>query len=137
MTIAVWRASGVTFDVDGYMRRFSALAPDAVWRKGDVGVGGRVSADSGFNKTLFEATSPDLVSVQIVKALQEWRDAAEALVAQGVGSMLDLGIVVGGPHAFTGSVFLDVNALQLLATLKIGLTVSAYPSTDEANHVPL
>ena len=130
MTIAVWRASGVTFDVDRYLHRFPALTPEAVWHKGQARLGGRLSTGSGFNKTLFEATSSDAVSEQIVKALEQWRDAAEALVAQEVVSVLDLGLVVGSPHAFTGNVYVNVNALHLLATLKIGLTVSAYPSRD-------
>ncbi len=130
MTTAVWRVSGATFDVDGFLRRFSALSPEAVWRKGEIGVGGRVSADSGFNKTLFETTSPEVLSEEVEEMLRQWRDAAEALVALGIASMLDVGLMVGGQHAFTGSVFIDPKALRVLATLKIGLNISAYPSSD-------
>ncbi|MCP3098374.1 hypothetical protein LZ198_05715 [Myxococcus sp. K15C18031901] len=130
MTIVIWRASGASFDIDAFLRHFPALSPDATWRKGEIGVGGRVATDSGFNKTLFEAASSEVVSAQIEKVLWQWRDVAETLVALGVAPMLDVGLVVGGERAFTASVFIDAKALQVLATLKIGLTVSAYPSND-------
>lgn len=130
MITAVWRASGPTFDVDAYLHRFPALEPDTVWRKGEARVSGHLRTNSGFNKTLFEAISSNEVSERVVKSLDYWRSAAEALAAQGVAAVLDLGVMVGSSDAFTANVYVDLNALQLLTTLKIGLIVSAYPSCD-------
>ena len=133
MTAAVWRVSGETFDVDGFLRNHPTLDENvnAVWHKGEAWRGGRVHAESGFNATLFESASTAEVSDDMEKALQQWRGVAEALLAQGAESTIDVALMVGGEKSFASSVFVDAKVLQLLATLKIGLEISAYPVSDE------
>ncbi len=66
--MCVLRASGIEFDVDGFLR-VSSLAPCAVHRRGTPRLPGRVHESSGFNIAVSDASWSDLPS-QIADAEQ-------------------------------------------------------------------
>lgn len=129
MAIATLRVSALDFKVDEFLSRFSALAPDAIWRRGHKH-GPRTAETSGFNLHAFETSSPNSIESEVVNFIRLRKSELEALAAESVACGIDIGLMAGSESQFTSSVSLGVETLRLLADSKVGLTVSAYPSSD-------
>ena len=131
MIVAVWRVSSANFDVEDFLRRFPTLAPDAVWRRGEPRLVRGKHEDSGFNLTLEEAENGAAAVSQARDALARLRPALLELRRLSVPSLVDFGLFVGGPVSFTGSVRFAPDVLQWFSEQGVGLSVSAYPVSEE------
>lgn len=126
----VLRIFGRDFEVDAFLRRYQALAPSAVWRMGEVRLGGRKNFDSGLSLAVEDGAS----WIQMVPDLRVAGIALDALVADarrsGAAAELDIAMAVGG-SSYTASISLSSSQLEALARLGVVVTVSAYPVSEQ------
>ncbi len=129
--VAVWRVSSANFDVEDFLRRFPTLSPDAVWRRGEPRLVRGKNEDSGFNLTLAEAENGAAAISQARDALARLQPALLELRRLSVPSLVDFGLFVGGSVSFTSSVRFAPDMLQWFSEQGVGLSVSAYPVSEE------
>jgi len=127
MYIAVLRASGKTFDPDLFVR-LHQLTPDVVWHAGELGPGGRVRPESGFNLTIADVPSPREIMSAVRASIDLEGPALRALRDAGVGATIDVGLTVGGDPMMTASVRLSRDDLATLVEAGVQFEVSAYPA---------
>lgn len=130
MYVAVLRVSGKAFDPDRFVEQHG-FTPDVVWHAGELGPGGRVRPESGFNLTIADAPTPR----EIVPELRLWvrseEAALRALGESGVRPVIDVGLAVGIDPTLVASVTLEVSDLSSLAALGVAFRVSAYAASGE------
>ena len=129
MIVAVLRVSGTKFDVDRFVQHY-AITPDISWRGGVSDSVGRVRSDSGFNLTIADAPSTDMLISQITSWIQQNEDTLMALGTAGASGIVDIGLTVGTSEQFTSSIVLAPQELALLSGFGLTLSVSAYPASD-------
>ena len=130
MRLAVIRVAGVQFDTAKYTRQYG-FTPDVVWRAGKADHVGRVHADSGFNLTIADANSAEMLVQQIRSWFQENKSALLALNEFKGAAVIDVGLAVGTSAEFTASVRFAGSDLRFLAETGVELSVSAYPAGDD------
>ena len=106
---------------------------DAVWRAGERGMRGKIHAESGANVSISDAPTMQQLLTDIRQFFELRGEAVAALVAEGVAVELDVGVTVGDSEQYIASVRFESADLRLIATLGISLSVSAYPTSDQAN----
>ncbi len=123
MFTATLRASGRRFDPDAFIEQH-ALEPAGIWHAGELGPGGRVRPESGFNLTIAEAPSPR----DLVRVLREWVEGEletfGALSDADVSPVIELSLPVEDP-GLIATLVLEPSDLSMLAALGITIRVSA------------
>ena len=128
MRLAVLRASGTAFDPVSFLAGHS-LAAEAGWRAGEPDRKGRPRPESGFNLLVAEQDDEATFLAAVGNFLRDRQAMLSALAVQGAATELDIGLTVGSDVHFTASIALTPQLLAELAKARIGLRVSAYPSS--------
>ena len=109
-----------------------------VWRQGDaLRYGrGRVHDDSGFSASLPEQPSWSAAEIEIRTLLAEFRPILSSLTPRSVDINLRFGLTVGSSTAYVSSITFPVDLLAELATAKVNVSVTGYPTSDEPTGDP-
>jgi len=131
MRSAILRLSGADWDPAEAVLSIGR-APNTLWRKGERQRGGSPHEDSGCSFLVSRAEdAPELTS-----DVQQFFRTNGPLVAEftsgGVEADLDIGVTVGTSKQYTASVSFEPDDLKTFAELRVRLTLSAYPMSDEA-----
>ena len=128
MIVAVLRVQGRTLSVDLCLNWIPEDRLQRVWRVGEMRLGGRISEASGFTLHLSEGDDGRQVVEDSLAALQPIASRLAELVDGGATAEIDLGLMVQADAPL--SVEISPSYLQVLERCKIGIRVSAYPSSD-------
>jgi hypothetical protein len=123
MFIAVLRASARTFDPVAFLEAH-ALDADNVWQAGELGPGGRVRPESGFQLTIADAPSPRELVPELRAWLETELDTLNALADAGVRPVIDVRVSAAADPMLIATVTLEPADLSLMAALGVSLRVS-------------
>lgn len=130
MTSVVWRAAGVGFDVDLFLRRFPSLHPDAEWRRGTKKVLRGLHSDSGISVGIGDFEIGDNPNIGWRAFLSSHRSELSAARAMGADNTLDFGVMVGHSSSYSRRLEFDASTVNELAQHGVGIAFSAYPCSD-------
>jgi hypothetical protein len=132
MNLATLRVEGADSALDSLKKALS-LECDTQWKKGDKRRNGSLHTSSGFNATVADAINPRELESRIRSFLAECNN--NNIVFPGLDLMAELavGFAVGDSKQFVAGVEFSPSDLLLCATCGITLSVTAYPTSDEAN----
>ena len=119
----------------GMIRKTLSLRTDTSWKKGDVGRNGKRHASSGFNATIADVANPVELALAIRGFLKQCKECGVVFSHAGVSAELSLGFTVGDSQQFVASVELSPSDLSSLAEHGLTLSLTAYPTSDDANAV--
>jgi hypothetical protein len=106
------------------------------WKKGDPRRNGRTHSMSGFSVTVADAANPGEL-VRCIRTFLEKCKTIDASFAQdGLMAELSVGFTVGDSEQFIDTVEFAPSDLLSLAECGVTLSVTAYPTSDEANAAP-
>jgi hypothetical protein len=131
MNLACLRVEGPTAALSS-VKTAIPIKPDSSWNAGDKKRRGGVYASSGFSATVADAPHP-VALLQSIRAFLEDCTTRGVQFPADISAELDVGISVGDSEQFVASVAFSTEDLHRLATLHIHLSVTAYPTSDEAN----
>ena len=105
----------------------------STWKKGAPKRRGGFHSISGLSATIADSQNPG----EMVKAILEFVAECEAksLVFAGLGlsAELSIGVTVGDSEQFVACMEFSPSDLVSLGALGVGLSIAAYPTSDEAN----
>ena len=110
-----------------------ALDPDSSWRQGDKMRNGKVHEDNGVGISIADASSPRELVEEIRSFVVRCADSDANFKKLGLAANLSLGYTVGDSEQFAACIDFTDQDLRNLAELGVGLSVCAYPTSDEAN----
>jgi len=132
MNLATLRVEG-TDGALNILKEALSLECDTQWSKGDKRRNGSVHALSGFNATVADATNPrELVSL-IRVFLARCKEKGIVFPSLNIEAELAVGFSVGDSEQFVAGVEFSPSELFSCAECGITLSVTAYPTSDEAN----
>jgi hypothetical protein len=134
MRLAVFRVFGNEFDPEDFVKRFG-FSPDCLWLAGIPDPVGRVRSTSGFNLTIADEASGNLLVRHVCDWVKTNSMALRSMKGFGASAEIDVGLSVGASGQFTTSVTWVPSELALLAECGVGLCFSAYPSSDEEDAI--
>ena len=132
MNCAVLRVSGEDFNVDAFLREHPRIVPDVVWHVGDQQIIRGPCATSGFNTMLAESTTIEQAVKDLRDSVAHLRPCAEDLTAAGATSIVDFGMTISLGEEVMTSAHFDPIVLGLLASMRVGLSVSVYLSDEDS-----
>jgi hypothetical protein len=110
-----------------------SVEPESMWHVGDKGIRGQAHKDSGVSFVVSDASSAQQLASDLQQFLKRNRFALSELTGRGLTAELDVGVTVGDSQQYVALVPFAPEVLRALADLRIGLCVSAYPTSNEAN----
>lgn len=132
MNLAILRVEGNDAELEALKQAFP-FEVEASWKKGQAMRRGS-ALSSGFNATVADTENPK----QLIKVVREFLAECEKRGIQfsttHLTTELSIGIAVGDSTQFVASVDFTPTDLKVLATLGIALSITAYPTSDEANN---
>ncbi len=134
MNLATLRVEG-TEEALASLRGTLRLEADATWKKGEPKRRGGHHSSAGFNATIADASNPDEMIVAIRNFSAMCKEQGVSFVRPSLSAELSVGVTVGDSDQFVASVALSASDILLLGTLGIALSVTAYPTSDEANAI--
>lgn len=117
----------------GNLRKALPLQIDASWKRGDVRRNGKIHTSPGFSATIADAANPRDLTHAIQTFLKQCKERGVSFAKRGVSAELSLGVTVGDSQQFVAGVELSSSALSLLAEHGLTLSLTAYPTSDDAN----
>ncbi|MGZ8252139.1 MAG: hypothetical protein ACXW1P_06870 [Methylophilaceae bacterium] len=105
---------------------------DVSWKKGEKRKH-KVYESSGLNSTIADTKTPR----ELVKAVIDFANICKAknisLATSCISTELDIGIGVGYSEQFIASIIFLPSELNLLSSVGIALSITAYPTSDESS----
>jgi len=132
MLLAILRCYSPNWNPDDFIQRMG-FETDAVWHKGEIGPRGKPRDDSGFSLAITDALSLKELKDDVRTFVQEYSDDLTRLSSAGVTLDLDIGVTVGDSEQFAVSIYISPDDMALFSKVGVGVTFSAYPTSDEAN----
>lgn len=132
MNLATLRVEGADGALASLIKLMS-FECDVQWKKGDKKRNGSAHASSGFNSTIADARSPGELIVLIHSFLAQCKEKNIVFPSMGLSAELAVGFTVGGSEQFVAGVEFAPPELLVCAECGITLSVTAYPTSDEAN----
>lgn len=132
MNIATLRVEGTESALEKTKQTLQVVC-DTEWKKGENKRNGNTYNSSGFSVTIADASSPGELTDQILAFLDKCKNSAIAFSAPELKAELDIGVTVGESQQFVASVEFSPPDLMLCAECGITLSITAYPTSDEAN----
>ena len=105
------------------------------WKKGDALRNGKTHTSPGFSATIADVANPRELTREIQTFLKQCKERGVSFSRSGVSAELSLGVTVGDSQQFVAGVELSSSALSLLAESGLTLSLTAYPTSDDANVV--
>jgi len=132
MNLATLRVSGTDAALDTLKKTLS-LECDTQWSKGDISRNGRKQESSGFNSTIADAENPGELLRLIRIFLVQCKDKGIVFSKLNLEAELAIGFSVGDSKQFFAGVEFAPSELLSYVECGITLSVTAYPTSDEAN----
>jgi len=114
------------------LRKALSLQTATSWKKGDVRRNGKNHSSAGFSATIADVRSPGELTRAVQTFLEQCKERGVSFTKSGVSAELSLGFTVGDSQQFVAGVQSD---LSLFAEHGLTLSVTAYPTSDDANVV--
>lgn len=130
MNLAVLRLEGETAALQTLTQQLS-LKPEGEWRKGETRPNGVKNLSSGLNSTIAEGASPNQLVTSVREFFEECKSKNISFV--NVRAELSFGVTVGCSQQYLAHVEFSPSDLALIASSGCSLSMSAYPTSDEAN----
>jgi len=131
MNLAMLRVVGNDAELEA-LKQALPLEIEASWKQGQAMRRGTASS-SGFNATVADSENPKQLVNAVREFLTECGKRGVTFSTTHLTTELSIGIAVGDSTQFIASVDFSPSDLKALATLGIALSVTAYPTSDEAN----
>ena len=130
MNLVVLRMEGDQKLLDALVQRL-ALKPEQAWKAGDHRRNGSAHLSSGFSATVADASNGS----ELISQLRQFVARCKKLDVSfsGVRAELSVGVTVGDSKQFVAHLALSNADLAMLAERGLTFSVSAYPTSDEAN----
>jgi hypothetical protein len=109
------------------------LTYDSQWSKGDLRRNGKVCRSSGFVTTIANAENSRELVIYIRDFLEKCKKQKIIFSQFTLCAQLSVGLTVGDSKQFIAGVEFSSVDLQLLSECGITLSITAYPTSDEAN----
>jgi hypothetical protein len=119
----------------GDLRKALPLQIAASWEKGDIRRNGKPHASPGFSATIADAANPRELAHAVQTFLKQCKERGVSFPKSGVSAELSLGVTVGDSQQFVAGVEFSPLALSLFAEQGLALSITAYPTSDDANVV--
>jgi hypothetical protein len=132
MNLAILRVKGSDFPL-AELKRLLNLTSDTEWHAGDRIKNGGVHESSGFNATIADAETPRAMTELMRSFLVQCREAQVTFPWRGVTVAVEMGFSVGDSAQFIAFTELSPADIRLCGQCGIGLSVTAYPTSDDAN----
>jgi hypothetical protein len=131
MNIATLRVEGADEALEN-LRNQLGLDIDASWKRGEAKRHGHHSL-SGFNAKVADAENPGQMVEAVRKFMLTIKEQGVVFSASNLSAELFIGVTVGDSVQFIAFVELLPADILLLGSLGVALSVTAYPTSDEAN----
>jgi len=132
MNLAILRVHG-TDDALHLLRAALPIAADNAWSQGEKKRRGGHFTSSGFSLTVADQANPGAMVSSIRAFLADCQPHEALFRDPEISAELSIGVTVGEDAQFVAVVDLSHADLHALAKLRMALSVSAYPSSDEDN----
>jgi hypothetical protein len=109
------------------------LSVDTQWKKGQSLHSGGTHSTSGFCAVIADAPSLSVLLSQIRTFITRYQEFLDANSPSKLDGELSIGISCGSSDQIVGSVILGAEDLRRLGATDLALSVSAYPTSDDAN----
>jgi hypothetical protein len=133
MNLADLRLSGNDESLDDVVEKLNLTVASRI-KAGDPRRGGGVHLTSGLSISIADAASPGAMLKQIRAFLAMCQKAGPTQFTNGVEAELSIGVTVGDSIQYIASVDFSSTELLEIATLGLALSITAYPTSDEANN---
>ena len=130
MNLVVLRMEGDQKALDALAQRLS-LNVEQEWKAGERRRNGSAHMSSGLSATVADTPTPSELVSELRSFLARCKELGVSF--SGVRAELSVGITVGDSSQFVAHVALSNADLGMLAERGLTLSVSAYPTSDEAN----
>ena len=117
------------------LRKALSLQTATSWKKGDVRRNGKNHSSAGFSATIADVRSPGELTRAVQTFLEQCKERGVSFTKSGVSAELSLGFTVGDSQQFVAGVQLSPSDLSLFAEHGLTLSLTAYPTSDDANVV--
>lgn len=107
--------------------------PDSTWKKGAPKRRGGHYSISGLSVTIADSQYPSEMVVAIREFVTECQVRVLVFSSLGLSAELSIGVTVGDSEQFIACMDFSPSDLVSLGVLGIGLSIAAYPTSDEAN----
>src|SRR5687768_13817082 len=128
---AVLRVSGEDLDLEACLKSLPTERLQAVWRKGEESLIGRVRRTSGFNFLLSDASDVSRLEEELVLSLRQLEETLFPVLGKDACVEVDFAVFV--TESGMGSLSLRSDTLRVLSQYGISLVVSAYPTSFEGD----
>jgi hypothetical protein len=132
MNLATLRVEGLDSDLES-LKRVLSLECETQWKKGEKRRNGRVFTSSGFSAAIADARTPRELMGLVRSFLTQCNTKNIVFPRLHLSAELAVAFTVGDSEQFTASVKFSPSELLLCAECGINLSVTAYPTSDEAN----
>lgn len=131
MNLATLRVEGSNAEIEA-LKTLLPLDIEKTWKEGEAMRRG-VHRASGLNTTVADTENPKQLVEAVRMFLAECKNRRIEFSNPNLTAELSIGITVGDSVQFVASVDFTTYDLEALAALGIALSVTAYPTSDEAN----
>jgi hypothetical protein len=132
MNLATLRVEG-TDEALQTVRSTLSLVPDSMWKRGEPKRRGGFFSSSGLSATIADAKNPGEMVVAIREFVAECKARNFVFSGSGLSAELSVGVTVGDTEQFVACVDFPASDLLSLGVLGVELSITAYPTSDEAN----
>ena len=133
MNLATLRVHGTDAALH-LLRSVLPIVADDTWSQGQKRRNGGFFTSSGFSVTVADQPNPDAMVASIRTFIADCQRHEMLFRDPGISAELAIGVTVGEDDQFVACVDLSHADLYALASLRIALSIAAYPSSDE-DHV--
>jgi hypothetical protein len=106
---------------------------DWAWKKGAPKRRGGHHSISGFSTTIADSQNPSEMVAEIREFVSECQTRNLVFSGLGLSAELSIGVTVGDSAQFIACMDFSPVDLVSLGALGVGLSIAAYPSSDEVN----
>lgn len=131
MNLATLRIEGADEALEQLIAQLN-LSIDVSWKKGEMSRQD-VHEISGLNSTIADTETPRQLTEAIIDFANQCKSKNISLSSSNISTELDIGIGVGYSEQFIASVSFTPDELQLLSSIGIELSITAYPTSDESS----
>lgn len=133
MNLATLRIEGTDEALEQLIGQLN-LDIDVSWKKGEMGRR-KIYEISGLNSTIADTETPRQLTEAIIDFANQCKSKNINLSSSNISTELDIGIGVGYSAQFVASVSFSPTELQLISSIGITLSITAYPTSDEASDI--
>jgi len=132
MNLATLRVEGADSSLEALIKALS-LARDVQWNKGDKRRNGSVHTSSGFHAVVADAGNPKELTSLVGAFLARCKEKGIVFPSLNLSAELAVGFTVGDSVQFVAGLEFSPSELLTFGECGITLSVTAYPTSDEAN----